>query len=474
MGKRFSNPVIVQGIESADGRIIHEVGFRELPLSVRWVRQDVGAHQGAEAVGVFDGTNFDGEHLHIGMGEYLDTPTAQDAAALVDGGAQFFSADPGGRIEYHFTVLDPDGKEVTPKEIDEAYYKMYYGTDDESKDAKAWLQSLRERQEFDFYEVGGITQVDIPAFPECRIAWVAEGTDAGAGGAGAEQAGRDLTSAEMARSRKLLRRVAAVPTVRPAAAFAKRTFTSYTPWSVDDKGQIFGHVAGWNSCHRGFQNRCERPQYQTAFDEFHIGWTPLDDGTRIRTGVITHVDGHLTSFEEYRRHAEDPLAQLGPVRLYADEWGIQACGVVHADIPQAQLDRAVAGQPSGDWIGVEGQRTLRGIAIVNTPGHLAYGEEYDDGTGRLVAAIPPPSGLGEQVPVSGAFWSAPPEVITAACACQAPAAEPEATSTASDEHHDCGCGGEAGACTCDAPKLTAKDLLDMAQLDAAVKVITSA
>lgn len=478
MGSRFRNPITVQGVESDDGRIFNLFEFRELPLAVRWVPADTWGHDGAQSVGVLEKVWQEGE-LWWGEGEYLDDEgdngieVARTAAKLASKGAQFFSADPGGKIEYHWVILDANGEEVDPKDVSRAYDDIYWGDDDDGK-LKEWLSSLRELIVFDFYEVGAISQLDIPCWPQCRIAIVeAEGDQAAAGGRVPLRA-VDRSTDEAKRARVLLRRLAAGPATKPTAWYEKQNLDRYTPMSISPEGQITGHIAGWNACHRGFQQKCVKPQYQTTFDDFHTGWTHLDNGEKLRTGVVTHIEGHMRTAEDYDRLASDPMAQLGTARLYADKWGIQVSGSVHPDVSPEQCARSEAGAPSGDWRGPKGGERLHGIAMVNTPGYTAM---YEAGGGqvRLVAAIPPPAPGNMDLTVGDAFWQAPSEVITQACACEATRTRPEATTDQptpdgdqAAHEGDCGCGGTEGECHChdaDQARLSPAELVDLANLD---------
>lgn len=479
MPKTSRSPIIVQGVESGDHRLINQVTFRDFPLSARWVRQDVGAHQGAEDIGVLKAATQDG-NLWIGEVEHLDGEpgsAAFDAAALAEQGAQFWSADPGA-VEYHYEIVGPDGQVVDPVEVSKAYDAMYYGGDD-AEGAKVFLESLYERMVFDSYEVAGITQVGIPAFPECRVAFTTDGAD--------EQV--DSTDRATSSARRMLRRLAAGPQARPASWYARQPLARYTEMTVTDKGQIMGHVAPWNACHRSFSHTCEKPDYQTEFDDFHTGEVLLDNGERLRVGVITRLEGHCDSIADYTRVMEDPACQLGSVRAYADQWGIQVAGAVHPDVTPAEITRALAGRPSGDWRGPAGHRVLFGIAIVNTPGYTGYVEQDEGLVHRVVASVPPPLPDGLEPPVGMVFFDAPPSVITAACACESPPQDSNVTtidlaefqkwaattaanySSTATAHADCGCGGEAGACTCDEPVLSPKDLADLAYLDVAADTI---
>jgi hypothetical protein len=492
MGLRFESPITLQGVESGDHRLFHQFDFRQFPLAYRWAPQDFGAHQGAMSVGIFHGVRegtdadkarfgYDGPGtLWIGDLEYLDdVPEAAQAQLRAEKGVGFFSVDPGGPLDYRYVIIDSDGNEVGYDEIDQAQMLIWMDKDEDGK-AREWLQSLRERIEFDLYTVGGVTQVDIACFHECRAnldGAQAVGADTGERQAASGQE-RDNTPEDTQRARQLLRRIAAGPATRPAKWYAKASYDRYTPWSITDEGEFTGHLAGWNACHRGFANTCERPDYQTEFDEFHTGWVALDDGTRLRVGVVTHVEGHLNTAAEYDRVASDPLCQLGSVRLYADKYGIQIRGGVHPDVTPETIARALASAPSGDWRGPQGARRLYGIALVNTPGYTAYVQE-DGADFRMVAAIPSPAPNG-QLDVTQAFFEAPTSVLTAACACRGTEGEAEtAAESAHAEHEhehgsggDCGCGGTCGGCgTAQQAGLSPDELLTVATLDKAFSLV---
>lgn len=475
MGRKWRSPITVQGIESADGRLFNLFEYPNLPSPTRWMPADYGGHDGAVSTGVMTRTWLDGS-IWWGEGEYLDdNPNAERAVQLADAGAQFWSVDPGGPLEYRFVILDANGDEVAPKDVMRAYDDIYYGDDEDGK-KQDWLDTLRELIVFDLYTVGAVTQLDIPCFPEARVALVDAPAEPAPAAARAEvpEGARNVTPDldGQLRARRLLRRLAAGPATRPAGWYQRQAnLTRYTPYSISDEGQITGHIAGWNSCHRGFTQRCIKPPYQTDFADFHTGWAALDDGSRMRVGVITHVEGHLRTIAEYTRCAEDPACQLGSARLYADKWGIQISGSVHPDVPAAQVTRALAGAPSGDWRGIPGGERLFGLAIVNTPGHTAIIEEHD-GQNRMVASIPPPGPDGFEPAASASFFDAPPSIITAACACQGPVVTAVAeTDSEAAGHADCGCGGGEGACTCETARLKPADLEDLAHLDAAMRTM---
>lgn len=240
-----------------------------------------------------------------------------------------------------------------------------------------------------------------------------------------------------------VRQARAAITAMRADYYLPEELTARLPWTIEDDGRMHGHLFGWNDCHRSFAGRCERPDRQQDFSDFHTGTTVLDDGTRIRTGVLTFADlhapgGNLTP-GQLQQLMEDTGTQLGTLRLYADEIGVQGVGQVFDDVPATQLARALAGFPSGDWRKVAGTWSLFGLHVVNTPGYPAY-EEEDGIPIRMVASMAPFVRGEDRSALLAALGASP-------CGCGGGGSTP------------CGCGGTTG--------LSPKALADLAHLDMA-------
>lgn len=239
-----------------------------------------------------------------------------------------------------------------------------------------------------------------------------------------------------------VRQARAAITAMRADYYRPEELSARLPWTIEDDGRMHGHLFGWNDCHRSFAGRCERPDRQQDFSDFHTGTTLLDDGTRIRTGVLTFADlhapgGNLTP-AQLQKVMEDTGTQLGTMRLYADDIGVQGVGQVFDDVPSTALARALAGFPSGDWRRVAGTWSLFGLHVVNTPGYPSY-EEEDGVPIRMVASMAPFVRGEDRVALLN-HWAEP----------------------------ACGCGGgSSDLCGC-ALGLSPKALADLAHLDLAV------
>lgn len=483
------------GEEAPTPRIFEAFTWREPPFTLRAVFVDTYGHMQAAPVARVDRVWNDGDDVWA-EGVFSDVPDGQNAETLV--AEQILNAVSVDPSDYAMVEewIDPETQQVVPAATLEDLTTQLYAAWDDEDEARAveimtYLDSLYVRLRFPRYEIGGATLTAIQAVTRARIQIVedAPADQAPADGAPPLQASalpaddlaalaartpvlsaseaarltgptnpdgspRSLAAQLRARFDARPRRTpartlqaAGGPARRPAAAYRMQNLSGPTPFGITDEGWFVGHVAvrmnadGSLNCHRSLSigGACVVPPVQDTFEEAHGGTTYLDDGTQIRTGVLTYADLHAApgglSVAEIQRLIEDTGTQLGSVRYYADRWGVQACGVAHEGRTPEELAVAVASTPSGDWRMKSGEYRLFGIHLVNTGG-LIVREGLVDGEQRMVASM-----------------------MTAA-----DLAADEAAPTS------CGCGGSTGdPCSC-GQGLTAADLADLASLDLAQQV----
>lgn len=378
---------------TGDGRMIEEVGYREFPLTLRVQRVDDGGHSHAEPCGTITSIVVEGNDV-IGEGTFSTNEAGEYAAhAVEEGTLRGVSVDPG-EVRSRWEIVDNrDGTVYTYAEIDRMGRDEY----------EELAPFLEERTVYEFYEIAALTIVATPAFAAARIEVVDESettetteetTEEGeriAASAGGSVLGRHsmvLPESEERRGPRVPERfVASSHFVAPADAFARRDYDGYQRFTVDPQTRrIFGHIYPWVGAHRGC---AEQPPQSRDFRQFLTGGRlALDNGETIDIGILTFQGGHAGSSDEYDRIREDPANQLGPVVLYADDYGVQACGIVWPDIDEVALARAAAAYPSGDWRMKDGEFKLMGVALVNNPGYHAFdipGIEEE----RLVASFTP-------------------------------------------------------------------------------------
>lgn len=382
---------------TGDGRRIEEIDHRELPLSFRVQRVDNGGHSEAEPCGRIDDITIEGDNV-IGEGETSSVEAGEYAATVIaEGTLRGVSIDPGS-VRATWVMYDPENDQIwTAQKLGELPDEEFYDL----------MGRCEDRLVYDYYEIGALTLVATPAFADARVEIIpAAATASAEDDETAEErqvasSGGLLVEHSMTMGALPVEHEAAplVTRARPVRLTAGATFrppaeafrppaevTAYTPFSIDpDTGYISGHIYPWDGAHRGSRMTYLKPPQSRDFSEFLTGGSvTTDDGQTIDIGVITWAGGHCNTAEEYDRVREDPANQLGPVVLYADEFGVMACGIVWEDIDAVALARSAAAYPSGDWQPVRGEHLLCGVALVNNPGYHRYDQPGQEQ--RIVAS----------------------------------------------------------------------------------------
>lgn len=206
--------------ETSDHRILENVSWRELPLTLRIQTEDFGAHAGASPVasiqliearsvealraeGFTIPPEADGAQPYYAEGEFSESEPGQLAAQWVSEQVlRGVSVDPGA-IEYVEELVDPATGEIVPMEqIYETWDLIEAAeiTDDEDEQARLyeWLQSLYYRIRFTTYEIAAATLVATPAIGWAVIELVgdAEGSEGDASGEAASQTAEPSPASE--------------------------------------------------------------------------------------------------------------------------------------------------------------------------------------------------------------------------------------------------------------------------------------
>lgn len=175
---------------------------------------------------------------------------------------------------------------------------------------------------------------------------------------------------------------AATPGVLPPQSwFDAPDLDRLTPLTVSNTGRIFGHIAGWGTCHIGIQGRCVTPPPSpSGYAHFMVHETEAvcDTGcdgatVTVPVGVLTMSTGHADEHADPRaaaRHYDDTGTQAAYVTAGEDAHGIWVAGWVLPEVQQdpALMRRLRASAPSGDWRRIGGHLELVASLQVNTPG----------------------------------------------------------------------------------------------------------
>lgn len=363
----WEGPLIFEGRFTGDGRFINKDALfwdaSQLPMPLRYAPEDMGAHGGAQVIGLINslerrddgavwGTGIIDTSTELGYRVYqgLQKGTIRGVSADLDDFElevrlkQEIYEEMKASMEEFMAVMEgeePEEKEEEEPEADEnGYVKVgEYAADDEV----AYMTSARIR---------AATLVDIPAFVEAYVALVD---------------GEAAIEASAAPS--VL--VAGAP-VNPPSSWFTANLDGPTPLTFTEDGRVFGHIALWGTCHTGYAGACVTPPFsRTNYSWFRTGALHTDDGQELAVGRIVMDTGHAgssLSAAPAAAHYDDTGTAMADVAAGEDQYGIWVAGALRPGVTAEQL-RALRSSPmSGDWRDVGGNLELVGVLAVNIPG----------------------------------------------------------------------------------------------------------
>jgi len=135
---------------------------------------------------------------------------------------------------------------------------------------------------------------------------------------------------------------------------------------------VFGHLAGWTTCHTAFADFCQTPPHsKTGYALFHTGAVRLTDGSDLPIGKLTLGAGHANSNGGVRgatAHYDNSAVAVAMVRVHEDKWGLQASGVIIPGTPREKIEQLRRAPISGDWRAYRVNLELIAALGVNSPG----------------------------------------------------------------------------------------------------------
>lgn len=197
----------------------------------------------------------------------------------------------------------------------------------------------------------------------------------------------------------------------PAWAFEDPKLEELTPLTIDgaaltDGYRVYGHLAGWNTCHTGFTSKCVlAPHSGTDYSYFHVGAVRTEEGTEVATGTITMGEGGhagtALSAVDAAKYYDNVNTVVADVVAGEDEFGIWVAGVVRPTATEEQVAALRAAPLSGDWRNIQGNLELVAALAVNTPGFPIPRARIASGVPEsLVAAGVVPQVGGESNPAA--------------------------------------------------------------------------
>lgn len=367
--RSFTTVLAVIGTPTDDGRMFAtdiDLSFRDFPLPLLWQKQSNMGHFDSFTVGVIESASVDGTNV-IGTGYMLNSPEADEAVDQASHGITAPSVDLG---DASWKMTDIAGNEIDWEQIwadpnvDEDTVKVY-----ETVTAARLL---------------GATLVSIPAFGQTSITigeMVAKG------------------DAEEALVASLVASVAAqfTPPTYPDEFFTDPKFSGPTLPQITAEGRIYGHLATYNTCHVGIQDRCVMaPRSNTDYAWFHTSPPVLtQSGEKVKVGRLTVNGGHAgdrLGVGPAVAHYDETGSCFALVHMGEDEHGVWFSGVPSPNATPEQIAEGLSAPLSGDWRVVAGNLELVAALAVNTPGFpiLASGATDErDAPVSLVASLGP-------------------------------------------------------------------------------------
>lgn len=318
MARTWSGVLARLGVPTGDGRIIAPGGgsSRSLPLPLLYQPASGDGHGGSVVVGSIDELSIrDG--MVSASGHMLDAAYGTDVLELLDA-----------------SVIGPS------VDLDDVEYTM----DDQ------------ERIVITSWRIAGATLVAIPAFEGVNVTLDPLPV--------AEEEGEPVEPEWLYAS-------AAAPVLPPSDWFRAPDLDRLTPLTVTDTGRVFGHIAGWGTCHVALPGCVTAPMSASGYAYFHTSEQATADGLLLPVGTLVagprHADVGAT-FQAAQQHYDDPSAAVARVMAGEDEHGIWVAGWLLPGADAQAVDIFRSSPVSGDWRRVAGSLELIAVCSVNAPG----------------------------------------------------------------------------------------------------------
>lgn len=173
---------------------------------------------------------------------------------------------------------------------------------------------------------------------------------------------------------------ATAPLNAPSAWFQDPMLPGPTKLRVTSEGRVMGHLAQWNTCHRGIGNSCVlAPKSIYNYAHFKTGSTLTADGILMPVGNLTYGAGHADTNLGYiaaAAHYDNAATTVANVNVGEDAHGIWVAGSMSPGTGELEAQQLRAHPLSGDWRRTGGNLELIAALAVNTPGFPVDEPQY--------------------------------------------------------------------------------------------------
>jgi len=404
----WSGVLVVEGVESGDGRMFSDGSLKAapLPLPLMWQKATDEGHKTAVQVGRIDDVWREGNQVW-GSGVFdLKGVDGQEAYRQVE--------------DKFLRGVSVDVDSVKNSDVELIFPKMSGDEDD--------LESLFSAPDVTVFHHGrlrGATLVQFPAFVEASISLT--GGDVVSAPEALEAslealpiADRTPGAAVAAASQEPTPESATLPNAvlsiqesgcahnaliacgcgeQPSelsqapdpALFENPRFTGPTAFTVDGD-RVYGHAALRGTCHTGFAGQCVTMPQEGTHDYFLLGETLCSDGTTVATGTITlgtghaGTDGKVTPMDAIK-HYDHTGTVVADIVTGEDEFGLWFSGALRSDLHPAKVRSLRAAKLSGDWRKFGNKLRLVALLAVNVPGFPVPRLRTAVHNGRQVALV---------------------------------------------------------------------------------------
>lgn len=344
---------------TGDGRFIEKNALEwETPAPLRYVRADVGAHDGAEVAGRILKIERRDDGTIWGAGDFdLGSEAGREAYRQVSEGYTTGISMDLDNVSFEVRVA---------AELMNRFEASDEGNEEEetSDDGRVIVMKVNPDDEVFATTSAGIraaTLVSIPAFKDAKISTTEETEELLALRESAAQPSALIASA--------------IPVEPPHEWFENPKFSELTPMTVTDEGRVFGYLAAWGVCHIGNPsgaNVCvEAPASPSDYAYFHTGAIKTSEGAIIPVGQITMATGHANpraNAKSTAAHYDNTGTAIADVRVGEDEFGIWIAGALRSTATPEQIRELRAAPLSGDWRRIGGELELVAALAVNVQG----------------------------------------------------------------------------------------------------------
>lgn len=164
---------------------------------------------------------------------------------------------------------------------------------------------------------------------------------------------------------------AAIPVKPPVEWFIDPALEEPTPLTVTPEGEVFGHIALFDTCHIGFPGSCVTPPKGATYNYFHIGEIETAERECVEVGHLTFNTGHASldvSAASAASHYDHTGTVAADVRAGEDKFGIWVAGALRPTLTDEDIRTFRSAPISGDWRRIAGRLELVAALSVNTPG----------------------------------------------------------------------------------------------------------